>query len=197
MPWTLLLLLDVSSDAPDPKILAQAEASFVLAYRDYAGGRLPEAILQFEAIHNRLPRDPIAASAAYNVAFLYSRLGKIDSSLDWLEKALAAGYDNLDHVQADGDLAAARQTARFAEILERARRRPRPSRPPVSSRRLPDLARLIVQAHQNQDHIGWMALASRLGWLSHEPTAQALDLEMRRRGVRLVRTDGGWTLQSD
>lgn len=59
------------------------------------------------------------ASSAYNVACCLSRLGRPDTALPWLERAVDAGYRDLPHLQADEDLAPVRALPGFAPIAQR------------------------------------------------------------------------------
>ncbi len=53
----------------------------------------------------------------YNVACGYSLLGQTEKALDWLDRAVAAGFDNRRGLETDADLAGIRDTERFREIL--------------------------------------------------------------------------------
>ncbi len=53
----------------------------------------------------------------YNLACSYSLLNDADSSLLALEKAFLLGYDDLDQIQSDGDLAYVRKDARFQRLM--------------------------------------------------------------------------------
>jgi Zn-dependent protease len=53
---------------------------------------------------------------AYNAACSLARLGRVDEGLDWLGRALRAGFDDLEALEQDPDLAALRGDPRFVEI---------------------------------------------------------------------------------
>ncbi len=53
----------------------------------------------------------------YNVACGYSLLGRKDEALDWLDRAVAAGFDDRRNLETDADLANIRDTERFRQIL--------------------------------------------------------------------------------
>ena len=53
----------------------------------------------------------------YNLACSYSLLSDFDSALLALEKALLLGYDDLEQIQADADLANLRRDRRFQRLV--------------------------------------------------------------------------------
>ena len=63
------------------------------------------------------PKDP---GAQYNLACARARLGKIDQSLEALEKAVALGFDDGRHIRSDPDLESLRKDARLEPIIRRA-----------------------------------------------------------------------------
>ena len=58
-------------------------------------------------------------SDLYNVACGYSLLRQRDKALDWLERAVAAGYGNKRQLETDADLANVRDTDRFRALLRK------------------------------------------------------------------------------
>jgi hypothetical protein len=58
-----------------------------------------------------------SATDLYNVACGYSLLGRKDEALDWLDRAVAAGFDDRRNLETDADLANIRDTERFRQIL--------------------------------------------------------------------------------
>src|SRR5258705_384964 len=64
------------------------------------------------------PKDPRPASDA---ARAYARLGDPDNAFAWLERALNLGYDRLDYLSADPDLASLRKDPRFTKLLDERR----------------------------------------------------------------------------
>jgi len=58
---------------------------------------------------------------AYNTACSLSRAGRPDEALRWLERAIDAGYVDLDHLEADEDLATARARPGYPKLAERLR----------------------------------------------------------------------------
>jgi prepilin-type N-terminal cleavage/methylation domain-containing protein len=61
------------------------------------------------------PKDP---RPAYGAARAYARLGDSDNAFAWLERALNLGYDRLDYLNADPDLASLRKDPRFTKLLD-------------------------------------------------------------------------------
>lgn len=55
----------------------------------------------------------------YNLACVYSRKGDRDKAVQWLERALAAGFENRALLQTDSDLNNLREDARFKQLLRR------------------------------------------------------------------------------
>lgn len=55
-------------------------------------------------------------SSAYNLACLDAREGKLDAAFQWLDKALAAGFDDDNPLQNDPDLAPLRHKPKFQSI---------------------------------------------------------------------------------
>jgi Zn-dependent protease len=71
--------------------------------------------LAFEACKlafERFGRPPYA----YNAACSLAKLGRVDDGLDWLARALEAGFTDTESLDQDPDMAALRADPRFAEI---------------------------------------------------------------------------------
>ncbi|MFQ5628224.1 MAG: type IV pilus biogenesis/stability protein PilW [bacterium] len=64
--------------------------------------------------------------ARYNLACSQARLGEIDASFAWLEKAMQAGFSQVNTLKTDKDLQALRTDTRFAEIVQKADQNARP-----------------------------------------------------------------------
>lgn len=56
-------------------------------------------------------------SALYNIACCYSLWGKVENALDYLEKAVKSGFDDLGHIENDPDLDSLRQTERYKSLI--------------------------------------------------------------------------------
>ncbi|HUU83827.1 MAG TPA: PHB depolymerase family esterase [Phycisphaerae bacterium] len=102
-------------DRPISPEVRQAAAGFE---RAYASGEFAEALehaLRLVELH------PGSGTPEYNVACLFARLEKKDEAVEWLERAIDAGYDNPAKIADDADLTSVRQHARFQELLGRAK----------------------------------------------------------------------------
>lgn len=78
-----------------------------------------EAALELEELAWERHRD---STAAYNAACSLSRLGRIDEGLDWLRRALGAGFDDASLLETDDDIGALRADPRFAALAALAAR---------------------------------------------------------------------------
>jgi hypothetical protein len=58
-------------------------------------------------------------TVAYNVACAHARSGRVDDALAWLETAVTLGFADLDLLERDPDLAAARADPRFVMVRNR------------------------------------------------------------------------------
>jgi Zn-dependent protease len=63
-------------------------------------------------------RDP---EDAYNAACAHARAGRPIDGLAWVERAIESGYRDVEHLEADEDLASVRSLPEFAELRDRAR----------------------------------------------------------------------------
>jgi tetratricopeptide (TPR) repeat protein len=196
MLWLMILAFDVTgTSAGNLKKLEQADLEFIRAYTLYAQAQLDEAAKIFQDLHASFPREPVGAVSAYNAAFLLSRLGRSEESLRWLEKAFDAGYDNFQHVESDGDLAATRALPKYAEVLERAKKRITRTRAPIRPLQCARFARMLVEAGQTGDWIKSYALSSRLGWFAHAPTVEALNRLLSPEGFQITCQNGAWRVE--
>ncbi|MDW8364068.1 MAG: hypothetical protein RMK74_16895 [Myxococcales bacterium] len=73
------------------------------------------------------------SEAAYNAACSLARAGRPDEGLDWLRRAIDAGFRDLAQVDADEDLAPLRSLAGYAEVRRRLEEASRSGSPPPSS----------------------------------------------------------------
>ena len=85
-----------------------------LGYLYTRAGRHLDALAVDQRMVALRPNDPIAH---YNLACSYSNLGRIEQGFRALEKALALGYRDFDHMQRDEDLANLRRHPRWNELL--------------------------------------------------------------------------------
>ncbi|MGB6642438.1 MAG: tetratricopeptide repeat protein, partial [Thermoanaerobaculia bacterium] len=62
--------------------------------------------------------DPTDAAILYNVACVYSEAGRVEETLDYLEKAVAAGFVQKEWIINDGDLDPVRDHPRYKALIE-------------------------------------------------------------------------------
>ena len=80
----------------------------------HASGRYEDSI---EASRRAAGFPDLRASALYNVACAYARLGRTDEAIASLERAVAAGYRAKGAMSQDADLASVRDDARFKNLI--------------------------------------------------------------------------------
>ena len=68
-------------------------------------------------VQAQLPSPDDRARYDYTVAKLYAKMGRSDQSLEYLRKAMEAGYKNLKDVYKDSDFAQLRKDRRFTELM--------------------------------------------------------------------------------
>jgi hypothetical protein len=79
-----------------------AQAWHMLGYSLHAAGKLDEAL----PVHLKATEFPETAPAAtYNVACVHALKGQTDQAFLWLEKAVAAGFDDAEQLRRDEDFA--------------------------------------------------------------------------------------------
>jgi Flp pilus assembly protein TadD len=79
-------------------------------------GRLEDGL----AIDRRLVRlEPDNPTVHYNLACSLALLGRKEEALDALEAAVANGYDDVEHLLADEDLALLREERRFRGLAQK------------------------------------------------------------------------------
>ena len=61
---------------------------------------------------------PDDAETHYNIACMYSRLKKVDASIEWLKKAIDKGYTNWESIKKDGDLDNIRNATDYKELVK-------------------------------------------------------------------------------
>ncbi len=65
----------------------------------------------------QLPSPEDRARYDYTVAKLYAKMGLSDQSLEYLKKAMEAGYKDLKNVYKDAEFAQLRKNPRFTELM--------------------------------------------------------------------------------
>ncbi len=68
-------------------------------------------------VQAQLPSPEDRARYDYTVAKLYAKMGLSDQSLEYLRKAMEAGYKDLKNVYKDVEFAEVRKSARFTELM--------------------------------------------------------------------------------
>jgi tetratricopeptide (TPR) repeat protein len=68
-------------------------------------------------VQAQLPSPEDRARYDYTVAKLYAKMGLSDQSLDYLKKAIEAGYKDLKNVYKDAEFAELRKNPRFTELM--------------------------------------------------------------------------------
>ncbi len=94
----------------DPK---DGQAWQLLGYSLHAAGRLDEA-LPAHLKATEFPR--VAPVATYNVACVHALKGNADEAFAWLDKAVAAGFNDVGQLRGDADFASIRTDPRMAKI---------------------------------------------------------------------------------
>jgi tetratricopeptide (TPR) repeat protein len=75
-------------------------------------------------VQAQLPSPDDRARYDYTVAKLYAKMGLSDHSLDYLKKAMEAGYKDMKNVYKDVDFAELRKNPRFTELMASASKTP-------------------------------------------------------------------------
>jgi carboxyl-terminal processing protease len=86
------------------------DAKAALAVKDYA-----RAGEQFEKIFST---EPTLFNSAYNAGYCYAMAGKIDLAFELLEKAVNAGFVNIDRIKKDSDLKFLHSDLRWEKLIQ-------------------------------------------------------------------------------
>ncbi len=97
-------------DSPTAKSLAEANQAY--ADKDYA-----KAAAAFEAAAKA---GATGSTVPYNAACCYALTGKADDAFTWLNKAIDAGWRDVNHLQADTDLNSLHKDSRWPDIVKKA-----------------------------------------------------------------------------
>jgi tetratricopeptide (TPR) repeat protein len=186
----------ISLLAQDDLKADKAETLFIEAYVDYMDGDHESSNKKFTRIYEKFSKDPIGAIAAYNIACNYSLEGETAKALEWVKKALDAGYDNFEHLETDGDLQSARDEKKFDEMLAEAKKKaPKEKRATIKPEDAKAFAEKLAKAHADADSQTRQALNSRLGWFHHAKTIEWLNAELKAKKLRLVGEGGSVQLE--
>lgn len=111
---------DYAAAAAAFKTLTEADAKdarswLMLGYALHAQHKLDEAL----PVHMKAAEfKRTAPIATYNVACVYALQKKPDEAFMWLDKAIALGFDDPEHLKGDTDFEAVRNDPRFAKAIE-------------------------------------------------------------------------------
>lgn len=86
----------------------------LLGYSLHAIGKIDEAI---EAHQSATKFESTKALGHYNLACAYSLQNKASDALSHLEKAMDAGFDNINHIKNDSDLENVRSSNAYTELM--------------------------------------------------------------------------------
>ncbi|MEO6596273.1 MAG: tetratricopeptide repeat protein [Planctomycetota bacterium] len=89
------------------------EAWHMLGYSLHLAGKLDEAL----PAHLKAAEFPrLAGIASYNVACVHALKSRTDDAFAWLDKAVAAGFSDVDQLRGDSDFASMRTDPRFGKL---------------------------------------------------------------------------------
>jgi len=74
---------------------------------------------QFAELRREVEAHPGSPMALYKLGRLYAFYDKKDQAMEWINKALDKGYDDLDYLKIDPALTGLREDPRFKELLQR------------------------------------------------------------------------------
>ena len=95
--------------------LEKTPADYTCIHYAYQGlGKYEMAMVAMDSI---LASDPDDAGNYYDAACLYSRMGKADKALGYLEQSLELGYKRFAHIRRDSDLDLIRNTDAFKRLI--------------------------------------------------------------------------------
>jgi beta-lactamase regulating signal transducer with metallopeptidase domain len=84
------------------------------AYDLYRQDKYAEAI---EAFKKSIEHGHRVAASKYNIACSYALLGDENNAVTWLADAIAAGWDDFDHIAEDSDFDPIRSSPRFRQLI--------------------------------------------------------------------------------
>lgn len=110
-------LLGGADEVVDELTDDDADLGSLLDAAVFHAGDFDAAATMGEALFERFGE----SNDAYNTACSLARAGRPDDAVRWIERAIDAGYDDLEHLESDEDLAAARAHPGYPELAERLR----------------------------------------------------------------------------
>ena len=91
------------------------EAMYHLAKLYIEQAEYEKALTQYQNLLNYLPDNP---AAYYNIACIYSRRNQPEQAVSWLQKAVAKGFYDWEHITTDSDLDNIRNSSEFKMFLK-------------------------------------------------------------------------------
>lgn len=95
----------------------------------YAHLSLGDTVAAINFLNRYIEANTDKGSAYYEAACLYSRMGRIDEALQYLEKSFVYGNSDYAHMQLDDDLDPLRNTDAYRRILDAYKPKPFPEEP--------------------------------------------------------------------
>lgn len=105
------------ADAEGPQDLTAADQIYAHAVAALQAKSYPAAINGFKMLYYHPPTQNLMIKSAYNLACAYALSADRDRALDWLEIAIADGYDDFEHIKGDADLESLRMEPRYKEMV--------------------------------------------------------------------------------
>jgi hypothetical protein len=93
---------------------------YMTKYKDYitAESVFNKAITAIKNLDdNKEDEQQIQSTSLYNIACIYSLTNDIDTSLKYLDSAIAIGYSNISSLNTDNDLMTVRKSDKFHELM--------------------------------------------------------------------------------
>jgi beta-lactamase regulating signal transducer with metallopeptidase domain/Flp pilus assembly protein TadD len=96
---------------------SEGKRAYEQGYKLHSMGRYDEAA---EAFEQALDLEYRPGTSMYNVACCHALMGDADRAIDWLEKAMAAGFDDPENLVNDSDFDPIRSDRTFQDFIDRA-----------------------------------------------------------------------------
>lgn len=109
---------DPSRDEPGMS-MEEAALLFQKSMAAHEKGNYERSIPGFQKIYEAMPGEETGIASAYNVACGYSLMGRKDESVEWLAKAVEAGFRDAEHIENDSDLDNIREEEGYREIIRK------------------------------------------------------------------------------
>ena len=103
----------LTSEVPEDK-----SVWFHLGFAQHVAGLYDAANSSYETMLGITGFHPLNSVAMYNLGCTHALTGDADKAFAWLDKSVAAGFNQTAQVTSDGDLVSLRTDARFAQLVE-------------------------------------------------------------------------------